>query len=288
MEPIVFIFDIFSHFNRIWNVKTKDGIPTDGLSYRNGEPVFCLKPLIKLVQNEINAMAKMGVVNTHIAIVFDPIGKNFRHDLFKNYKGNRPPKLAERKRQEELIYEMFEALGYPCLRIDGVEADDVIATLAVKLSANDITSYLFTGDKDIMSLCNKNTFVYAGVQKKLYSEREVRLKFNLPVERIIDYLAMMGDTADNIAGIRGVGAKSAVKMLAEFTLDDILAEPDILLDLDVRGVKKMVKTIKDDREDILLMRKLVALKTDVQLNTNLKELVCKPSDRSVFLNGFLN
>lgn len=288
MEPTVFIFDIFSHFNRIWNVKTKDGIPNDAMSFRNGEPVFCLKPLLNLVQNEIRAMERMGIVNTHIAIVFDPIGKNFRHDLFPDYKGNRPPKLPERKRQEELIYEMFQALGYPCLRVDGVEADDVIATLAVKLSANNIKSYLFTGDKDIMSLCDSNTFVYAGVQKKLFSEREVRLKFNLPPERIIDFLAMMGDTADNIAGIKGVGGKSATKMLTKFTLDEILAEPDIVADMGVRGVKGMIKTMKEDRDSIFLMRKLVGLKTDVQLDTNLKELVCMPSDKSVFLNGFLN
>jgi len=288
MEPCVFIFDVNANFNRVWSIQTKEGIPTNPFAYHNGEPVFCLKPLMRNVQNEIRALGSMNVVNTHIVMVFDTLGKNFRHDLYPDYKGNRDPKCQEKSRQEELIYDMFLALGYPCLRIDDVEADDVIATLATKLSANNISSYLFTGDKDIMSLCNHNTFVYAGVQKKLYSEREVRMRFNLPPSRVIDLLAMMGDKADNLAGAKGVGEKSAVKMLSRFSLDEILANPDIIADLDIRGVKGMIQTIKEDRANIDLMRKLVTLKTDVPLGINLKDLVCKPSDPSVFLNGFLS
>jgi len=288
LEPTVFIFDINSHFNRIWNVKTKDGIPTNQGSYFNGEPVFCLKPLITLVNNEIKAMEAMGIFNTHIVLVFDPLGKNFRHDLFPDYKGTRPPKAPEKVRQEALMYDMFVAMGFPCLRISGVEADDVVVTLAKKLSLNKIVSYLFTGDKDIMSTCDEYTFLYTGVAKKLYGEREVRLKFNLPPSRVIDFLAMMGDKADNLSGIKGIGAASATKMLAKFSLDEILADPDCIADMDIRGVKSMIKTLKSDRENIDLMRKLVTLKTDVPLDTNLKDLVCKHSDRSTFLNGFLS
>jgi DNA polymerase-1 len=235
----------------------------------------------------MKAMHEMGVVPTHIALVFDPLGKNFRHTLFPDYKGNRPPKVAERRRQEELMYDMFTAMGYPCLRVDDVEADDVIGTLATKLSANNIKTYIFTGDKDIMSLVNHNTFVWAGIKKKLYDEREVRLRFNLPPERVIDFLAMQGDSSDNIAGIKGIGEKTAALMLADRTLDDILANPDALLDSGIRGIKGVVETLKKDTQHIALMRQLVTLKLDVALNINLKELVYVHGDQSTFLNGFL-
>tara|TARA_R110001583_G_scaffold162327_2_gene314491 strand:- start:10185 stop:10949 length:765 start_codon:yes stop_codon:yes gene_type:complete len=249
--------------------------------------VFCLKPLIDNVQNEINTLARMNVINTHIVMVFDPLGGNFRYDLYPDYKSNREAKAPERRRQEELMYEMFMAMGYPCLRIDGYEADDVIGTLSTKLSLHSIKNYIFTGDKDIMSQCDEHTFIYSGCAKKLYGAREVSLKFNLPPSKVLDYLALKGDTVDGLAGAKGIGEKSATKMLTHFTLNEILENPDIIADLDIRGVKGMVKSLKENKDDVILMRKLTELRTDVALGVNLKDLVCKQGSPESFLDGFL-
>ena len=290
MEPCVFIFDINSHFNRMYSVITKNGIPTrDHLnSYRNGEPVFCLKPLCNIVQNEIAALARMNIVNTHVVMVFDPIGDNFRHRLFPEYKGNRDEKAPERRRQEELMYEMFMAMGYPCLRIEDYEADDAINTLSFKLSGLGIKNYIMTGDKDIMSRCDENTYLYSGVIKKLYGVREVSLKFNLPPSKVLDFLALKGDTVDGLSGAKGIGEKSATVMLTHFTLDEILENPDIIADLGIKGVKGMIKTLKENREDVMLMRKLTELKSDVPLGiSNLNQLSCTQGSPETFLDGFL-
>jgi DNA polymerase-1 len=271
-------------------VVTKNGIPTKEQlnAYRNGEPVFCLKPLIKNVQNEISALAKMNIVNSHIVMVFDPLGKNFRHRLFPDYKGNRDAKAPERRRQEELMYDMFVAMGYPCLRIDDYEADDTINTLSIKLSNLGIKNYIMTGDKDIMSRCDENTFIYSGRVKKLYGVKEVSLKFNLPPSKVLDYLALKGDAVDGLAGAKGIGEKSATIMLQHFSLDEILAEPDIIADLDIRGVKGMIEGLKKNKDDVVLMRQLTELKSDVPLGiNNLKQLACTQGDPASFLGGFL-
>ena len=287
MTPSLFAFDVNSHFNRMWSVLTKDGIPNKASAYHAGEPVFVLKPLLNMVEKEIAILRSQNIIPSHIVMVFDSPHDNFRHQLYPDYKANRPEKPEEKKRQEELMFHMFKALGYPCLRIDGVESDDVIGTLFTKLSAVGMHCYGFTGDKDMMSLVCPTTFIYSGKLKKLYSEKEVRLKFNLPASKVIDFLAIQGDSADNLDGIKGVGEKSAIKILEKYTLEEVLDNPDLVLDLGIRGASGVAKKIKENKENALLMKKLVTLKTDVNLGVNLKDLVYKPSDGSLFLNGFL-
>lgn len=288
MKPWLFAFDMNSHLARIFKTQApKDKIPTGPGAFYNDEPVFCLKPLFNLVQSEINHMRKRGVENTHIVLVFDDQGKNFRHRLYERYKANRPPKPKEWVRQEELMYDMFVSLGFPCVRISDYEADDVLKTLSCKMSGRGYNTTIFTGDKDIMSCCDKFTSIFSGKIKKLYLACDVEKKFGVSCDKVLDYLAMIGDVADNVPGVSGVGEVSARKILNRYSLKAVIREPELILNLDIRDKKKIVDTIKKDPEGVALSRQLVDLKDDVPLGMNLSEMVRKAPDYSAFLDGFM-
>jgi DNA polymerase-1 len=291
MKPCLFAFDINSHFARIYTSLTKDGVIPDGPdAFFAGKPVFCLKPLLNLVNNEIRAMASRGIGYSHIVLVFDAPGKNFRHRLDPNYKGTRPPKPDEWRIQEALMYDMFKALGFPCLRIDDVEADDVLATLAINLGLKGVDVVLFTGDKDIMSLCTESVSVYAGCLKKWLRKKDVEDKFGIPVERLLDYLAMTGDVIDNVSGVPNIGPKRAASILNEMSMAEMLEQPRRILELGLKGCKGIVSWLSDGNniEKAKMSRMLVDLKTDVELGfKNLNEMRKKQPQHDGFLHGYM-
>jgi DNA polymerase-1 len=291
MEPCLFAFDINSHFARIYTSLTKDGdMPNGPNATFAGKPVFCLKPLLNLVNNEIRAMASRGIGYSHIVLVFDAPGKNFRHRLDPNYKGTRPPKPEEWKIQEALMYDMFKALGFACLRIDDVEADDTLATLATILGPKGVDIVFFTGDKDIMSLCTQSVSVYAGRLKKWLRQGDVEAKFGVPVERLLDYLAMDGDVIDNVSGVPNIGPKRAACILNEMSMAEMLEKPQKLLELGFSGCKGVVTWLsdKDNIKKAKMSRMLVDLKTDVDLGLkNLNEMRKKPPEYDRFLHGYM-
>tara|TARA_Y100000310_G_scaffold345520_1_gene465941 strand:- start:6828 stop:7724 length:897 start_codon:yes stop_codon:yes gene_type:complete len=285
----LFAFDMNSLFARVFTrMAPKNVMPKwSGAYLDDGTPVFCLRAVHNMVFNEIAAMRKLGVENTHIVLVFDHPGKNFRHEIFPQYKGNRPPKPEEWLIQEKLMYDMFVALGFNCLRIEGVEADDTLATLAVKLSEAKINVVMFTGDKDLMSLCNDYVSVYAGKDRKWWRAADVEAKFEVPTSRVIDYLAIDGDVADNVPGVAGAGKAAAIEILNTCSLQNVVDDPDLLLKMNFRTRKSVAKWVRENREKIELSQKLVSLKTDVVLGTNLNKMVRTKPDYEAFLNGYM-
>ena len=201
----------------------------------------------------------------HIAVVFDAKGKTFRDDLYKEYKANRPPMPQDLRAQIEPLYKLIEAMGLPLLVVDGVEADDVIGTLAAQASAKKMDTLISTGDKDMAQLVNDHVTLM-DTMKDAYLDRDgVIEKFGLPPERIIDYLALMGDKSDNIPGVPNVGPKTAVKWLTQYgSLDEVKAHAD-----EIKG--KVGDNLRSSLDLLPLSYELATIKCDVELET-------KPAD----------
>jgi DNA polymerase-1 len=273
MEPCLFGFDVNSHFARNYSMHTKNGEPSGPNTHdSDGNPIYSLRPTLQSVLKEMRQVNEMGIQHTHMVAVFDHPGKNFRHELFSDYKGNRPPKPASWSSQESMLFDYFKSNGIPCLRQEGVEADDVLGTLATILEGKGVNVVLFTGDKDIMSLCSPLVRVYSGREKKLYEQRDVEARFKVPCSRVLDYLAMLGDSADNVSGIEGLGGKTAPRVASQVSLEELVANPEpILSGLKIRGASKIAAWITNNKERVLLSQKLIALKTDVKLGANMKD-----------------
>ncbi len=159
----------------------------------------------------------------HIAVVFDAKGKTFRDDLYPKYKANRAEMPSELIEQIEPIHAMIRAMGLPLLMVEGVEADDVIGTLAVLATAHHMDTLISTGDKDLAQLVNPHVTLVNTMTNTFLTPTTVPEKFGIPPALIVDYLALVGDTSDNIPGVPQVGPKTAVKWLVEYgSLDNIV------------------------------------------------------------------
>lgn len=206
---------------------------------------------------------------THIGVVFDAKGKTFRDDLFSDYKAHRPPMPDELRQQIEPLYQIIEALGLPLISVTGVEADDVIGTLSIQAVKAGHQVLISTGDKDIAQLVNDDVTLINTMNNSLLDPQGVIDKFGVPAERIIDYLALMGDTSDNIPGIPKVGPKTAVKWLNQYdTLDEVVAHAD-----EIKG--KVGENLRANLEQLALSRELVTIKCDVKdesLTTEIDDL----------------
>lgn len=210
----------------------------------------------------------------HIAVVFDAKGKTFRDDLYKEYKANRPPMPEDLRSQIEPLHKLIEAMGLPLLIIDGVEADDVIGTLATQAAKKKMDTLISTGDKDMAQLVNDHVTLM-DTMKDAYLNREgVIEKFGLPPERIIDYLALMGDKSDNIPGVPNVGPKTAVKWITEYgSLEDVKAHAD-----EIKG--KVGDNLRASLDILPLSHELATIKCDVKLDTKPAELKRGKPDQS--------
>jgi DNA polymerase-1 len=163
----------------------------------------------------------------YIAIIFDAKGKNFRHELYKEYKAHRPPMPDDLKVQIEPLHKLIKAMGLPLLCVEGVEADDVIATLAKQAEHNGWNTVISTIDKDIMQLVNPRIKIMNDMTKTEFDEDAVIKKFGIPSSLVVDYLSLIGDTADNIPGVPGIGPKTAVKLLNEYgNLENLIKHAD--------------------------------------------------------------
>ncbi|CAK8740201.1 DNA polymerase I [Sodalis praecaptivus] len=150
---------------------------------------------------------------SHVAVVFDAKGKTFRDELFEHYKSHRPPMPDDLRSQIAPLHEMVKAMGLPLLAISGVEADDVIGTLALAAARDGRDVLISTGDKDMAQLVSPKITLINTMSNTILGPQEVQLKFGVPPELIIDYLALMGDSSDNIPGVPGVGEKTAQALL---------------------------------------------------------------------------
>jgi DNA polymerase-1 len=289
MKPHIYIFDVNSIFGRAFphtNKRVMDG-KINSSDFIGETPVYALRETLRLIKSEINYLQhNFGSTNTHIVMVCDAPGDNFRHRLYPQYKSGRPPKPEHRKIQENLLYDMLIAAGYPCLRVDDVEADDVMSTLTTKLSAHGILCTMFTGDKDLMSLCNENVFIYYGKVKKLIDVEYVEKKFGMKGSRVLDFLALAGDSVDSVPGVTGIADVSAKELLSLFEFNDLIADPDIILGSDLKRKKSLHLRMKEGKKEALLSRSLVELKCDVELGMNFKNMLFTQPQPSKFLPYF--
>jgi len=204
---------------------------------------------------------------SHIAVVFDAKGKTFRHKMYKEYKANRPPMPDDLREQIEPVHKIVKAMGLPLVCVSGVEADDVIGTLSEQASELGMETLISTGDKDMAQLVNKHVSLI-NTMTDLYSDVQgVKEKFGVTPEQIIDYLALMGDKADNIPGIPKVGPKTAVKWLDEYgTIEGIVEHAD-----EIKG--KVGESLRENLKQLPLSQELTTIKCDVELDVSPQTLV---------------
>ena len=196
----------------------------------------------------------------HIAVIFDTKGKTFRHDMYREYKANRPPMPDDLAEQIAPIHDIIRAMGLPLIAVPGVEADDVIGTLARQAEAAGIDTIISTGDKDMAQLVDEHVHLINTMNDSYMDRDGVIKKFGVPPERIIDYLALIGDTSDNVPGVPKVGPKTAVKWLAEFdSLENIMQRA-----AEFKG--KVGEYLRDTLGQLPLSRDLVTIKCDVVLD----------------------
>ena len=213
--------------------------------------------------------------NSPLAVIFDAKGKTFRHEMYREYKANRPPMPEDLVEQIEPINQIIEALGIKLLSIQGVEADDVIGTLAQEASEAGIDTVISTGDKDMTQLVNKHIKVVNTMNSELLDEKGVEKKFGVRPELIIDYLALVGDSSDNVPGVEKVGPKTAVKWLIEYgNLDEIIKNAD-----KISG--KVGENLRNGLDQLLLSKELVTIKKDVPLEIGVHDLAVGKEDRKL-------
>ncbi|TDN49902.1 DNA polymerase I [Scandinavium goeteborgense] len=230
-----------------------------------GEPTGAMYGVLNMLRSLI-----MQYQPTHAAVVFDAKGKTFRDELFEHYKSHRPPMPDDLRAQIEPLHAMVKAMGLPLLAVSGVEADDVIGTLAREAEKAGRPVLISTGDKDMAQLVTPEITLINTMTNTVLGPEEVLTKYGVPPELIIDFLALMGDSSDNIPGVPGVGEKTAQALLQGLGgLDTLYAEPEKIAGLTFRGAKTMAAKLELNKEMAYLSYKLATIKTDVEL-----ELTC--------------
>ena len=252
------------------------------LTNSKGKPTGAVKGVINMMRR----LQKDYPESTHV-VVFDAKGKTFRDDMYADYKANRPPMPDDLRLQIEPIHKIIAAMGMPMLVIEGVEADDVIGTLAVQATAAEQPVVISTGDKDIAQMINEHISMENTMTNTVMDRAGVIDKFGIPPELIIDYLALLGDKSDNIPGVPGVGEKTALGLLQGIGgLDAIYGNLDKVADLAFRGAKTMAAKLEEYREQAYLSYKLATIKTDVDMPLAIDQLKNSAADKSKLLALF--
>ena len=219
--------------------------------------------------------------------VFDAKGKTFRDDLYPEYKANRPSMPDELREQIVPIHSIVRAMGLPFLCVEGVEADDVIGTLARQASEQGRSVVISTGDKDMAQLVDKHTTLVNTMTDTVMDEAGVEQKFGIPPSLIIDFLALMGDKVDNIPGVAGVGEKTALGLLQGIgSLDDIYASLDKVAELSFRGAKTMAAKLEAEKANAYMSYELATIKTDVELDQRPEALANAEPDREALVEWY--
>ncbi len=238
-----------------------------GLSTKDGQPTHAIFGVVNMLKSLIKECQPV-----HIAMVMDAKGKTFRHDMYPDYKANRPPMPDDLRVQLEYILEIIPALGLPLVSISGVEADDVIGTLSVQAVDQGFHVMIVSSDKDLAQLVNEKVVMVDTMKKSRLDITGVKEKFGVLPERIVEYLALMGDSADNIPGVPKVGPKTAVKWLNEYgTLDDIVARAG-----EIGG--KVGEYLRENLDQLALSRTLATIKCDVDLEMGVDDLTIGDPD----------
>ena len=216
----------------------------------------------------LNMLAKLQkeLEPTYVAVVFDAPGRTFRDDLFAEYKAHRPPMPDDLRAQTGPLIEAVEALGLPLLRVEGVEADDVIGTLAGRAAREGLRVVISTGDKDMAQLVNDRISLVNTMTGSSLDRAGVKIKFDVYPEQIVDYLALMGDASDNIPGVPKVGPKTAARWLNQYTTVDNLLEHQG----EIEG--KVGESLREHTSDLALSRQLATINCNLELTLQTSDL----------------
>lgn len=243
------------------------------LTSSRGEPTGALYGVINMIRKLVKDYKP-----EYMAVIFDAKGRNFRHDLYKDYKAHRPPMPDELVKQVEPLHELIKAMGLTLISMPGIEADDVIGTLATQALNAGWSVLISTGDKDMAQLVNAQISLINTMTNQIFSPTEVEEKFGVGPNKIIDYLALVGDSSDNIPGITKCGPKTAVKWLTEFgSLDNLIANADKI-------AGKVGENLRAELTQLALARTLVTIKCDFDLDLSLESLTVNSSDETKLAN----
>lgn len=262
------------------NVKEKKLVLVDGSSYlfrayhalpplttSKGQPTGAAYGVISMLRKLI-ATEKPD----YMGVIFDTKSKNFRHEIYPQYKANRPEMPDELRLQIEPLHNIIRAMGLPLIAIEGIEADDVLATLAHHATQKHIKTIISTGDKDLAQLVDKNITLINTMNGTVLDENGVLEKFGVAPHQIVDYLTLMGDTSDNIPGIPKVGPKTAVKWLQEYgTIDELIKHAN-----EIKG--KIGEYLREHIVNLPLGKKLVTVQKDVSLSFVPEDLIMNAPD----------
>lgn len=243
------------------------------LENSKGQPTGAIYGVINMLKKLVDEYKP-----EYMAVVFDAKGKTFRSDLYKEYKAHRPPMPDDLRTQIEPIHQIVDALGYPRIVVPKVEADDVIGTLAQQAEADGHDVLISTGDKDLAQLVTDKISLINTMTNHVSTPESVLEKFGVSTEQIIDYLALIGDTADNIPGINKVGPKTAVKWLAQYeSVDNIINHAD-----EFKG--KVGEYLREGLEQLPLSYQLATIICDVELDKTPAQLQLQPADTNSLKN----
>ena len=252
------------HIRNLQELRSPSGKPTGA--------IYGVLNMLRRLRNDYQPTA--------MAVVFDAKGKTFRHDLFIEYKANRPPMPDELQQQIEPLHSVIQALGYPLLCVEGVEADDVIGTLARQAVNAGHQVVISTGDKDMAQLVDTRTTLVNTMSDTVMDETGVMEKFGVRPDQIIDYLALMGDSSDNIPGVEKVGPKTAAKWLNQYdSLDQLLEHTQ-----EITG--KVGENLRAAVDQLPLSRRLTKIKCDVELGQDIEDFVIQPPQNKILHEWF--
>ncbi|MBI0006006.1 DNA polymerase I [Gilliamella sp. W8126] len=239
------------------------------LTNANGEPTGAIFGVINMIRSLMNQYNP-----THIAVVFDAKGGSFRNEIYSEYKATREEMPENLRPQIEPIHTILKAMGLPLLCIEGVEADDVIGTLAKQAEKENLQVLISTGDKDMAQLVSDKVTLINTMNNTALDPQGVVDKFGVPPAKIIDYLALRGDNSDNIPGVAGIGEKTAQALLTAFdSVKDIYNHLDDIEKLSIRGAKSLKQKLIDNQKDAELSYLLATIKTDVALDFTNEQLL---------------
>jgi DNA polymerase I len=259
---------LYRAFHAMPDLRNAEGAPTGA--------IYGMINMLRKLRNDYSA--------AYIACVFDAKGKTFRDDLYPEYKAHRPPMPEDLARQIEPIHEAVRAMGWPILMVEGIEADDVIGTLATQAVEHGMEAVISTGDKDMAQLVNQHVTLINTMTNEKLDIAGVTAKFGVPPERIVDYLTLIGDTVDNVPGVDKVGPKTAVKWLTQYgTLDNIIAQAASIGGAVGEHLRRALDWLPTGR-------KLITIKNDCDLAKHMvsipESLIAKPMDKDAMIDFF--
>ena len=268
IKPLFVLVDGSSYLYRAYHALPE-------LTSSRGHPTGAMHGVLNMLRR-----LQADYPSSAFAVVFDPRGPTLRDKWYDAYKANRPPMPDDLARQVEPLHQMIKALGFPLLQVDGVEADDVIGTLAAQAVAGGMEVIISTGDKDFAQLVSADVRLVNTMDNTILDVARVKSKFGVDPEHIVDYLTLIGDSVDNIPGVAKVGPKTAVKWLTAYGgIDGVVANAE-----QIKG--KVGDNLRASLEQIPLSRKLVTIICDVDLGVELADLVVQPTDEVVLRSLF--